>query len=233
MIPKVDNTFKEFLPIILCIVTCKLVSMVLVNRLRPKIDEIMSPLQSSLTFFSFRTGFRSTKDGRKIRLVRRGMHTSQTLFPLIELDIPQIRPWKELLATGAKQLGYLQIGFSESYFDVSGLSIYNKCEVFNKMIIYHPSLRLSISPLCFSSVNLGHNLIVIQDLCSHVSNHTVKVCLETRATKDNLEHLAGIKFIVRLGKYLGFKFRYERTKKEDFLEIFDKVESKLDGKEEF
>lgn len=61
----------------------------------------------------------------------------------------------------------------------------------------------------------------------------LKVCLETRATKDNLEHLAGIKFIVRLGKYLGFKFRYERTKKEDFLEIFDKVESKLDGKEEF
>ena len=54
-------------------------------------------------FFCFRTGFRPTKDGRLIRLVRRGMRTGQALFPLgIEPCIPRVRPWKELLATGAQ-----------------------------------------------------------------------------------------------------------------------------------
>jgi len=49
LIPKVDNpsTFKEFRPISLCNVTCKLVSKVLVNCLRLMLSEIVSPLQSS------------------------------------------------------------------------------------------------------------------------------------------------------------------------------------------
>jgi hypothetical protein len=44
-------------------------------------------------FFCFRTGFRPTKGGRLIRLVRRGMHSDQVLFPLgIESGIPRVRP---------------------------------------------------------------------------------------------------------------------------------------------
>jgi len=40
-------------------------------------------------FFGFQIGFRPTKGGRLIRLVRRGMRTGQALFPLeIEPDIP-------------------------------------------------------------------------------------------------------------------------------------------------
>jgi len=43
--------------------------------------------------------------GRPIRLVRRGMRTGQTLFPLgIELGISRVRIWKELLATRAQIL---------------------------------------------------------------------------------------------------------------------------------
>jgi hypothetical protein len=54
-------------------------------------------------FFGFHTGFRPTKGGRLIRLMRRGMHTGQALFPLgIEPGIPRVHPWKELLATGAQ-----------------------------------------------------------------------------------------------------------------------------------
>jgi len=54
-------------------------------------------------FFGFRISFRSTKRERLIRLMRRGMRTGQALFSLeIERDIPQIRPWKDLLATGAQ-----------------------------------------------------------------------------------------------------------------------------------
>jgi len=57
-------------------------------------------------FFDFRTGFRLIKGGRLIRLVCRDMRTGQTLFPLgIEPGIPQVRPWKELLATGAQAVG--------------------------------------------------------------------------------------------------------------------------------
>jgi hypothetical protein len=60
-------------------------------------------LQINLFFFFFRTGFRPTKGGRLICLVRRGMRIGKTLFPLgIELGIPRIRPWKEFLATGAQ-----------------------------------------------------------------------------------------------------------------------------------
>jgi len=56
-------------------------------------------------FFSFRIGFRPTNGGRLIRLVRRGMHTGQELFPLgFESGIPRVRPLKELLVTGAQGL---------------------------------------------------------------------------------------------------------------------------------
>lgn len=54
-------------------------------------------------FFCFRTGFRPTNDGRLVRLVCKGMRTSQVLFPLgIESGIFRVRPWKKLLATGAQ-----------------------------------------------------------------------------------------------------------------------------------
>jgi len=36
--------------------------------------------EANFYFFGFRTGFRSINGGRLIRLVRRGMHTGQTLF---------------------------------------------------------------------------------------------------------------------------------------------------------
>jgi len=59
--------------------------------------------QQKMHFFYFCTGFRPTKGGRLIQLVRRGMHTGQALFPLrIEPDIPEVRPWKKLLTTGAR-----------------------------------------------------------------------------------------------------------------------------------
>jgi hypothetical protein len=57
----------------------------------------------SCIFFFFCTGFRPIKDEQLIRLMREDMHTGQTLFFLgIELGIPRVRPWKELLATGAQ-----------------------------------------------------------------------------------------------------------------------------------
>lgn len=58
LIPKGDHpsSFKDFRPITLCNVIYKLISKVLVNRLRPHLERIMSPLQSS-----FIPG-RSTKD---------------------------------------------------------------------------------------------------------------------------------------------------------------------------
>ena len=58
LIPKSDHptSFKEFRPISLCNVTYKIISKVLVNRLRAFLNDIISPLQSS-----FIPG-RSTKD---------------------------------------------------------------------------------------------------------------------------------------------------------------------------
>lgn len=49
LIPKVDqpSTIKEFRPINLCNVTYKLITKVLVNRLRPFLDSIVGPMQSS------------------------------------------------------------------------------------------------------------------------------------------------------------------------------------------
>lgn len=49
LIPKGDHpsSFKDFRPITLCNVIYKLISKVLVNRLRPFLDNIVSPLQSS------------------------------------------------------------------------------------------------------------------------------------------------------------------------------------------
>lgn len=45
-IPKVDvpTTFKEFRPISLCNVTYKLMTKVLVNRLRPFLNDLVGPL---------------------------------------------------------------------------------------------------------------------------------------------------------------------------------------------
>lgn len=49
LILKVDcpSTFKEFRPISLCNTIYKLITKVLVNRLRPMLDSIISPFQSS------------------------------------------------------------------------------------------------------------------------------------------------------------------------------------------
>lgn len=65
-----------------------------------KVEDIQTKmvLTSDKFFFFFRTGFQPIKDRRVIRLVRRGIHIGQVLFPMgIESDILQIRPWKELL----------------------------------------------------------------------------------------------------------------------------------------
>jgi hypothetical protein len=58
LLPKGDNQvpFKDFRPISLCNVTYKLISKIVVSRLRPFLDDIVSPLQNS-----FIPG-RSTKD---------------------------------------------------------------------------------------------------------------------------------------------------------------------------
>ncbi|MCI13441.1 RNA-directed DNA polymerase (Reverse transcriptase), partial [Trifolium medium] len=58
LLPKGDNqvTFKDFRPISLCNVIYKLISKIIVSRLRPFLDGIISPLQNS-----FIPG-RSTKD---------------------------------------------------------------------------------------------------------------------------------------------------------------------------
>lgn len=49
LIPKVDHpgSFKEFRPISLCNTVYKLITKVLVNRMRPMLDSIVSPSQSS------------------------------------------------------------------------------------------------------------------------------------------------------------------------------------------
>jgi hypothetical protein len=49
LIPKVDHpqNFKEFRPISLCNTVYKLITKVLVNRLRPYLDQIIGPFQSS------------------------------------------------------------------------------------------------------------------------------------------------------------------------------------------
>lgn len=49
LIPKVTHPrcLKEFRPISLCNVTYKIITKVLVNRLRPFLDDLISPLQSS------------------------------------------------------------------------------------------------------------------------------------------------------------------------------------------
>jgi hypothetical protein len=60
-------------------------------------------------FFFFRIGFRYTKGEQLIWIVRREMRSGKALFPLrIEPSIYQIRPWNELLATGA-QTTWLEI----------------------------------------------------------------------------------------------------------------------------
>jgi len=48
--------------------------------------------------------------------VHRGMRTGQALFPLgFEPDIPRVRPWKELLATGAQATWLITDLISKTY----------------------------------------------------------------------------------------------------------------------
>ena len=85
------------------------------QRYFQQIDELTRAEKNFIIFFfGFRTGFRPTNGGRLIRLVRRGMRTGQTLFLQgIEPGISRVRPWKELLVTGA-QATWLE--FHKFYF---------------------------------------------------------------------------------------------------------------------
>jgi len=54
--------------------------------------------------------------------MRRGMRTGQTLFPLrIEPGIPQVRPWKELLATGAQTTWLTQLFIDQTPSTFNGM----------------------------------------------------------------------------------------------------------------
>jgi len=62
--------------------------------------------------------------------MRRGMHTSQALFPLrFEPGILRVRPWKELLATGAQTTWF---GFSNFVSMREPLFWYSKILIVNE-----------------------------------------------------------------------------------------------------
>jgi len=285
LIPKVDNprTFKEFRPISLCNVTCKLVSKVLVNRLRPMLTDIVSPLQSS-----FIPG-RGTIDNAIIlqEFIYHMQKSKKKLGDVIyKLDLEK--------AYDRVDWGFLQdtlnyFGFSPSIISlimssISATSVSilwngSRTEKFNPLRglrqgdplspylfvlcmerlgdMIEKSVQdgnwqpLQLSPggpkishlffaddvLLFAKAKYNQAQYITNLLNNFCSISGMKVSLEKsriyaskgvgRSTKESLEQLTQIKFTDRLDKYLGFKMKYERTTKEDFLDIYDRVASKL------
>jgi len=113
------------------------------------------------------------------------MRTGQVLFPLgIERGIPRVRPWKELLATGAKATWF----FSESFF-VSN----NKDDVMLwHLRLGHPSFKhlKTVFPKLFVDQDFSSFQCEICELAKHHRNSI------------NLQNLF-LLFIVMFGVLIG------------------------------
>lgn len=285
LIPKGDNqvTFKDFRSISLCNVVYKLVTKVLVNRLRPMLPDIVSPLQSS-----FIPG-RGTLDNAVIlqEIVynfRKSKKRKGDVVYKLDLEMAYDRVDWEFLRGTLLLFGFPPVIVSLIMQGITSTSMslfWNGCRtptfspvrglrqgdplspylfvlcmerlgmMIEEAVTNHAWTPLKLSKdgpqishlffaddvLPFAKAKPSQARFISNLLQSFCSFSGLKVSLEksrafaskgvTRQRKEKLVGITQIRFTDRIDKYLGFRMLHGRPRNEDFLEIYDKVASKL------
>nr|KYP51246.1 Putative ribonuclease H protein At1g65750 family [Cajanus cajan] len=215
LIPKVDHpvSLKEFRPISLCNVAWKVISKVLVARLRPFLPDVIGPFQGS-----FIPG-RGTRDHNIIaqeafHFVRK--EGSDPLSPYLFVFC------MERLALRISEL--LQEGlWKPIQLSPGGLSL------------SHLFFADDILLFCQASDDQAHLVASTLEELSRSSglrvNLTKSKFVSSRRVSlrriDTLEGLLGIGHTARIGKYLGVPMTHGQPRCADFYDVLDKIQIRL------
>ncbi|PNY14872.1 ribonuclease H, partial [Trifolium pratense] len=285
LLPKGENqsTFKDFRPISLCNVTYKLISKIIVSRLRPFLDDIISPFQNS-----FIPG-RSTKDNaivlqEVLHVMRKSKKKNGDMVFKLDLEKAYDRVnWTFLRDTltkfnfPPKIISLIMFGISAS----SNSILWNgsKTEAFTPMrglrqgdplspylfVLCMERLGMMVSNrvstgdwkpmqlvkngtkishlffaddvLLFAKASPSQASIVKEVLDLFCSMSGLKISLGKskfctsggvcRRVRDNIFTTTQIHATSRFEKYLGFKMLHGRIRKLDFVDVYDRVSTKL------
>nr|KYP62772.1 Putative ribonuclease H protein At1g65750 family [Cajanus cajan] len=205
LIPKSDNPmhFKDFRPISLCNVAYKVITKVLVDRIRPYLSTIIGPYQSS---FIPGRGFTPSRG------LRQGDPLSPYLFVLcmerLALKINELvdnNSWKPAhLSRGGPPLSHLMFADDLLLF---GEATEDQARVMER----------TLEDFCRAS-GLKINQQKSKFVCS-------KKIINSRL--EELENLLGIKKANSVGKYLGHILISGRATNKDFEHVTNKVKSRI------
>nr|KYP48705.1 Transposon TX1 uncharacterized [Cajanus cajan] len=245
LIPKGDHprTFKDFRPISLCNVVYKLVSKVLVNRLRPFLMRIVSPFQSS-----FIPG-KGTMDNAII--FQEIIHTLSKSKKKKGVTLAKLSLlWNgECLESFSPKRGLRQGDPLSPYLFV--LCMERLGHIIQEQVsagVWAPLKLGSDGPplshlffvhdvLLFSKATPSHIRMVTESLQRFCNASGLKVNLTKsrmmaskgvpRSRKNSLTQITNIIFTNDLGKYLGFQMLRGRVTTRHFGEVMTKVQGRL------
>ncbi|MCH84332.1 RNA-directed DNA polymerase (Reverse transcriptase), partial [Trifolium medium] len=228
LLPKGDTqtSFKDFRPISLCNVTYKLVSKIIVSRLRPFLDGI-----DTLEKFKFPT--------RIISLIMFGIKASSNTILWNGSKTEPFSPMRGL-RQGDPLSPYLFVLCMERLGTMISSSVSNGS--WKPMQITKDGTKLSHlffadDVLLFAKANVSQARVVnnvLERFCAlsglKISLDKSKFCTSTgvcRRLRDTIAATTQIHATDRFDKYLGFKMFYGKVRKQDFNDIYDRVSAKL------
>ncbi|OMP01255.1 reverse transcriptase [Corchorus capsularis] len=212
LIPKVANPeyTKQFRPISLCTVTYKLITKVLVNRLRPHLATLVAPFQSSF--------IPKRQAADDIFIAQEMIHSikktkSKNGLMAIKIDLEKAYD-RSLLASGNRSpWDEVDRPFLICFF-ADDLFLFGRATVAQVNVI-----KAVLDTFCMSSgakMSLDKSYMFISPHASTCNARLVSRCL-------------GIRLSSNLGKYLGIPLINGRVVKGTYRELVDKVSSRLSG----
>ncbi|GAU48983.1 hypothetical protein TSUD_245740 [Trifolium subterraneum] len=251
LLPKGDRqvTFKDFRPISLCNVTYKLISKVIVSRLRPFLDGIISPLQNSFIPEKAydRVNWSFLKDTlvmfkfppSVISLIMFGITSTSNTILWNGSKAEAFTP-KRGLRQGDPLSPYLFVLCMERLGALISKHVADGS--WSPMQITKDRTRISHlffadDVLLFEKANVSQARIVNEVLERFCAMSGLKISLEkskfctsagvSRRRREDIAVVTQIHAIDKFEKYLGFKMFYGKVRKQDFSNVYDRVSAKL------